>query len=412
MSLERRLREHFDAAGSSLSEPEANLAHVVKRGRRRVALRNGAVAAGTLAVATVAVLGFQGLSKTNIDFAPATPAPPTTSPTPAPSDVVIDSSTAEPSESPGPVAEMVSLEDLGAPVIAYGGTQGGLRTTDTRPVPRPFGSKPPVRPVWSERVDAAFPDGNNGVVFQTGARDVIWLPDSDPDRAVPLDGITALAGGPEDSEVTLRGVEAAETVIFSTRPTECCEEGQLERFYAAPLEGGAPQLLVEENAHESSYIGPVPTVQGRIISSCHLMCALWPWPGTNVQNEERSPYDPHGGLDGLTATPDGGLIAFLESGQTTDENSRVELVILDGVSFEERARLALPVANETPVGAVVSVSADGQRILASLEAGRSSVPQLTLLIDGALTDKPVIRQVDYRGVVRWLKPSQVQLAPG
>lgn len=398
MTLERRLRQHFDTLSAELGEPQADLQRVVQRGRHRRSVQQAVVAAATLSIGVVAVLGFQGMSRSNVEFAPAAP-PATATSSPAPQPSVAPSPTARPSEStqaPPPVVEAIDPRDLGAAVMAYG-DDGGLSVID--------GAGAEV--AWPEPVAAAFPDSRKGLVLQTRAGDVVWVPqDGSGDR--PLDHVTdPAAGGARD--LTLRGVDPGGSVLFSTRPAKRYSENITERFFAVPLDGAAgAELVATEAAYEGWYVGPAPVADGHVLASCHLLCQLWPWPESQAPKQPL--YNESTAMEGLTATPDRRLLAFVEDNDMLDQVP--DLVVLDGATFKERLRLPLPVEKKTSIGgAVVSPSSDGQRILVSIDPPRqttSPVPRTTYLVDDALSAKPVVRRVDFRGVVRWLDPGSVQ----
>lgn len=125
-------------------------------------------------------------------------------------------------------------------------------------------------------------------------------------------------------------------------------------------------------------------------ASCHVHCSLWLGLaeasdrayGTPERARAKALY--HGGgdaagataaIDGLTATPDGRVVGFVEHDPELHERP-VELVLLDGASFDELARVELPWEAGDPVGAaVVSLSADGQRVLVAL--GSAAPPPTT-----------------------------------
>ncbi len=417
MTLERRLRQHFDTVGAELGEPEADLQRVMQRGRRRRSVQQAAVAAATLSIGVVAVLGFQGMSRSNVEFAPAAPPTATTSPTPQPSvtpsptpePTVAPSSTPRPSQSakaPPPVVESIDPRKLGATVMAYGPGDDGLFLIDSAGADL----------TWPEPVTAAFPDTRSGLVLQTRSGDVVWEPlHGSTERRLDYVTDPAAAG---KTDLTLRGVDPDGSILFSTRPAKRYDESITERFFAVPLDGAAgPELVATEGAYESWSVGPAPVVDGHVIASCHLLCSLYRWP----DDDDTFPfpdavYDgggkggPNAAIEGLTATPDRTLLAFVEDNDMLDQVP--DLVVLDGATFKERLRLPLPVGKNTGIGgAVVSPSSDGQRILVSIDPPRQEmepVPRTTYLVDDALTPEPVVRGVDFRGVVRWLDPVLVQ----
>lgn len=418
MTLERRLRQHFDAARGEFSEPEPDLQRVVQRGRRRRNVQTSAVAAGTLSLAVVAVLGVQGMTRSRVELAPAAPPPaasdtspaapsqapmPEVTPPSAPTDATQPSPSASSDETQAssPAVDTVNVRRLGKTVLAYGPGHAGVLLIDSSGEDL----------AWAGQAVAAFPDGRSGFVVQAASQDVVWVPldgrdvrlDADTDHTAPR------------TDLRLRTVDPDGSVIFSTRPAKRYGEDDVERFFAVPLDGTAgPQLLAEEGAFESWYEGPaaVPqggAAQGHVLARCHLLCSLWRWP--EDQGPEEPFYDGHTAIEGLTSTPNRTLLAFVESNEVLGDVP--ELVVLDGVTFKTQLRLALPVKKGTHIGmAAVSLSSDGQRILVSVDAGPTGdgfwVPRTTFLVDDALTAKPVVRKVDFRGVVRWLDPGTVQ----
>lgn len=409
MTLERRLRQHFDTVGAGLGEPEADLQRVVRRGRRRRSMQHAAVAAGTTSLAVAAVLGFQGMTRSNVEFVPAAPlATATTSPTPPPT--VAPSPTPHPAQStqaPPPAVATIDPRKLGATVMAYGAGDEGLFLIDSAGADL----------TWAEAVAAAFPDNRGGLVLQTRSDDVVWIPlDGSTERS--LDYVTDPAAEGK-TDLTLRGVDPDGSIMFSTRPAKRYDENIIERFYAVPLDGAAgSELLATEGAHEAWYVGPAPVVDGHVLASCHLLCSLYQWPDDDttapfpeaVYHGGGGKRGPNAAIEGLTATPDRTLLAFVDDNDMLDQVP--ELVVLDAGTFKERLRLPLPVEKNTRIGgAVVSPSSDGQRILVSIDSRpreMDPVPRTTYLVDDALTRDPVIRRVDFRGVVRWLDPRSVQ----
>jgi hypothetical protein len=412
VNLERWLRGHFDAAGGDLREPDADLERVMQRGRRRRRVQLAAVTVNTLAVAVVAVLGFQALTRVNVEFVPAAPgsASPMASASPAPSvsPVIVPptpAGTDRPTEATEPVSpvvdpvEQVAPDDLGEPVLSYRpGRRGMVVREDGETL------------VWSGRVDIAIPDNAGGVVLQS-SRTIVWLPDADGGRA------TRLVQVAKGINLMLHGVDPDGTVIYSTSPTGEYDEQTLERFYAVTLaEGQEPRLIGDEGVFEEWYVGPVVTPAGRVIASCHLLCSLRMWPeDRTVAPLPNALYYGGGGKQGpdaaieaLAVTGDKTLLALIESNEMIPRVPTV--VVLDAVTFEPVARLPLPVPPRMrSAGAVISMSGDGQRILVAIDAPRKgTTPQTTFLIDRALTDKPLIRRVDDEGVVQWLEPGSVR----
>ena len=116
-------------------------------------------------------------------------------------------------------------------------------------------------------------------------------------------------------------------------------------------------------------------------------------------------------IEGLTATPDGRVIGFVEFDIThLEDDQDPQLVLLDGASFEELVRIDLPLAAGESAGApTVSMSAGGQRILVTLggqATGLPAVPTTPYFVRGALTAKPQVFPMGFRGVLRWFDPWQ------
>ena len=391
MTIERRLSQHFDAAATGLPEPVPNFDTVVRRGRRRQAVITGATALAVVAVASVLTLGVLQRNSTNVEFDPAVPpaplseAPPTEAPTASPT----ESATTRP-RATAPVPT-VALEDLGAAVLLYEpGRDGQLEKV--------AGGRRDV--LWPDPVVEAFPDGEGGVVLQPRrGHSVVWL---------PADGSGPVTLVAEEDSMHLRGLLADGRVVYSTRVQPGDAETASNIFYAVNRVLDDPEIerLYEEGAHESWFLGPVPLGPDRMLSGgCHLLCTLWE--GFGDDNNAGEPvYDNQRSIDGLTATPDGSVVAFWES-PITEDRFDPQLVLLDGESFRVLARIDLPVDGPMRIGIpVVSLADGGNRVLVAagnaVEEG-TPLPRVTHLIRGALSDNPRIENVAANGVVRWLE---------
>lgn len=384
MSLERRLRAHLDRAAGQLPSPPDRMDAVVARGLRRRRKQRAAVAATAAAVLIAVPLLIRGMGGTAVDFELVEPGPQPTPtgeappPSPAPT----------PDESAEEPADALSPSDLRAPVLAY----GPFEHDQLHIIDRDGGER------FGVPVDAAFPDGQGGVVYQPPSGEVRWSGADEP--LVDL--------GRSDGELILRGMLPGGRVLYSVRPPEeTLGEGDVEDFFAVALAGDTePDHLESTDAFERSIVGPAAAADGGLVhASCHLHCSLWP--GLAEPLTDEPVYD---GLtiDGLTATPDGQVVAFVEHDLTLeDDGSPPELVLLGGASFAELARIEL-LGDEPQRGGVptLSLSADGQRVLVGLGAsGPPAVPTSAYLVDRALTDAPRIVPVDFAGALRWMDPT-------
>ena len=389
MDIERRLSRHFDSTAGALPDPAPNLDTVVRRGRRRQAIVTGASAIAVVAAAAVVTLGVLQRQTTNVEFdpavqpAPASEAEPTEVRTVPPSNEPTEPGTA-PAETTAAVP-LVAPENLDAPVLVYKAGRNGQLV-------RISGDQREV--LWPDPVIAAFPDGEGGVVLQPRSGNaVIWLPaGGEPATLVVAEGLY------------LRGLLADGRVIYSTRTQPRDPEQAIDIFYAVDRAPN-PEIerLAEEGAHESSFLGPVPLGQGRLLSGgCHLMCTLWEGFGDD-NNAGQPVYDGQRSIDGVTATPDGSVVAFWESHVITDR-FEPQLVLLDGENFRELARIDLPVEGPVNGGTpVVSLANGGNKVLVAAGGSTNApVPGITHLIRGALSEKPRVERVDADGVVRWL----------
>lgn len=357
MNIEERLREHLARASERLPEPTDRFDAVVARGRRRVLAQRITVAAAAVVLLVAVPLTLRGLDRTQVDLEPGQPGP---DPTPAETD------------EPG----ALQLSDLGAPVLAWGPYEHDqLMRVDEHGAER-----------LGFPVDVAFPDGRGGVVFQPASQSQVrWSQHGQP--LVEADG-----------ELVLRGMLPGDRVLYSVRHGS--GEATTEDFFTVTLsEDAEPEHLVAAAVLERSIVGPAVAADRRLVhASCHIHCSLWV--GLADSDEDEPIYD---GLtiEGLTATPDGRLLAFVEHDVTLQTDP--ELVLLDGASFEETARVQLPGEDEQRMGVpVLSLSPDGQRALVSLGAsGEPGIPTTPYLVEGLLSSEPHVRPIDFSGAVRW-----------
>ncbi|MPZ89515.1 MAG: hypothetical protein GEU81_15915 [Nitriliruptorales bacterium] len=394
MNAEAWLRERFTAAARRLPDPPDRLSAVVRQGRRRRLVQRGAIVLGAAAAVAAVPIALSALSGPAIELAPAGPIVETeaTAPVQTPSDERSPDATGAPSPDQQ-APDHVAAVDLRSPVLAYGpDEQDRLRLVDGDD----------ERLIWSGAVDVALPDGQGGVVLQPRAEPaIVWLPNAEEEGQVRLTEVTA--------GLLLRGVLPDGRVVYSMRPDdETLIEGEVEEFFAVDLaEGAQPELVGSRPAYESWHVGPVAAAGGELVhAGCHLQCTLWP--GLADVPEGAEPRYEGLAIEGLTATPDGGAIAFIEFDPAVpDQEPTPELVVLDGASFEELARIELPLEPEqSPGQPTVSLSADGQRILVALgSAGQQPVPTTPYLVEDALTDEPSVRRVDADGALRWADPA-------
>jgi hypothetical protein len=391
MSLEDRLRQHLDTEARRVPEPPDGLAAVRRRGRRRRVAERAGVVTALLLMAVAVPVGWQAFEDPAIRLGPGetpTPTPVTTAPTPADPG---HPGPPTPADEATPVA--LSPTKLGAPVLAWGpGAGDRLERIDAegRTV------------LWDGPVAAALPDGRGGVVLQPAGRAAVrWLPDGDAAAEVPL---------AEADVLTLRGLLPDGRVLYSLRSGDRQED--TESFFAVALaEGAQPELLATTSAHESWRVGPAFAVDDRpIVAACHLHCSLWA--DLAEAPPEAEPLYRGLAIEGLTATPDGAVLAFVEHDPVLAQDPGgppPELVLLDGASFAELARVALPWQAGAPVGApVVALSAHGHRVLVSLGTDVPSTsavaPTTPFLVEDVLTEAPRVIPVDFTGALRWTNP--------
>jgi hypothetical protein len=324
-----------------------------------------------LALLAVGVAGYGALARPAIDLSPVAPPVPTTPP------------------ATGPPASAAPLElgELGAPVLAF--SEEGLRYVD----------RSEDVEVWPTGVVQAVPDGRDlaGVVLQTmseGVGEIVWVGPGGRERT--------LAKG---QGLQLRGLLPDGRVLYSATPAEVTESSA-EDFYGVALleehEPAAPELLDSIGAYESFHVGPAwPAAGEPVHAACHLMCSIW---RGLAREQDEEPLYSGGVIDGLSTTPDGRLVVFVEFELSTSGGVPApELVVLDGVTFAQISRLPLP-RGETDVVNAASVSVDetGRRILVTLGAASPTAgPDRPYLVTDASGPPPRLRSISFDGVVRW-----------
>ncbi len=101
MSLERRLREHFDAAGERLTDPEGRLEGVARLGRRRRTVQNSAIGIAGVAVVLGAGVGLRNMNTDRVAFTPG-PTPSAAATTASETPTALAKPTTEPTAIPQP----------------------------------------------------------------------------------------------------------------------------------------------------------------------------------------------------------------------------------------------------------------------------------------------------------------------
>jgi hypothetical protein len=370
MSLEPRLRAHFEGSVRTLPPAPADLDDVRRRGLRRRRVEQGAITLAALALLAVGVAGYGALARPAIDLSPIAPTVPTTPP-----------ATGSPAS-----AAPLELGELGAPVLAFG--EEGLRYVD----------RSEDVEVWPTEVVHAISDGRDlpGVVLQTmaeGVEEIVWLGPGGRERV--------LAKG---QGLQLRGLLPDGRVLYSATPPEVAED-TAEDFYAvAPTEDSepAPAHLASTWAYESWHVGPAwPATGEPVHAACHLMCSIW---HGLAREQDAEPLYAGGAIEGLTTTPDGRLVAFVEFELSPSGAAPVpHLVVLDGATFQQVSRLGLPhEETDAAVAAIVSAGEGGREILVTLGAGSpASGPARPYLVTDAPGPAPQVRPISFDGVVRW-----------
>lgn len=404
MTLERRLREQLGAEAARLDEPADRLQRVVQRGRRRRLVQNATVGLTAIAVVVGAGAGLRSMTTTRVAFEPgATPSAIATSAPASPAATLEPQPTSSPTAEPGEDLATVRIADLGAPVLAYNPGVSGPNVPGLT-LHRSGGSLQ----VWSETVGHVVVH-EGGVIFESGRR-LIWIRDVEAPQ--PLTILEA------DTAVSLRGMLPDGRVLYSTFQDSEDPEGALEHFFAVPLAvGSEPELITSEPAHEAWTVGPATNADGDLVmASCHMVCSLYSWPDEDdaapfadpVYNGGGDAQGPSAAIEAIDATPDGTVLALAEY-VPTEGIRPPEVALLDGTSMRELARIPLPL-DDSVSRFSISVSADGQRVLALLhpyasggEGGEGVVlPPEAFLIDQALSDTPRIRRLAFTGgVVQW-----------
>lgn len=419
MNVERRLQEHFESAAGRLGNPPERLGEVMRRGRRRRTVQRVTAACGVVAVAVAIPFAVAARDGERVEFDPIAPITEAT-PTPDPDADPTSDPTAEPQPSPEPTSEpgtrptpapdvgdpgTVRPGDLPAPVLTYG-------PAESAPLRRVAWDG--EHTLWSGPVDAAFPDGRGGVVLQPTDRSaVIWLPGTEGD----VDGDDGITLVEATGELQLRGLTPDGRVLYSVRPSgDAMSEGDTEDFYAVALEAGsAIEPLGSAGAYETWLVGPAAGDGGLVHAVCHLHCSLWPGLGTEALDGEPLYYGgghaagPTAAIEGLTGTPDGRVVAFVEFDPThpdPDQATPPTLVLLDGTTLDTLSRVELPrLDGARQLSAVVSLSSDAHTVLAAIgPADASTVPSTAYVVTGALGSDPQVHPLESVAAARWAEP--------
>ena len=435
MNLEEQIAEHLTSRGHSVAPPRDNLDDVMRRGRRRQIVARASAVTAVVAALVAAPLVFNATQRTTVEFDVANPGAsefasgptaPASEPEPAPGNVLPGPSDEVPEQSEPPApprSDTVPLADLGSPVLAYGPYEHDqLHFVD--------GDTSSNVDNVSGTVDVAVPDGRGGVVWQHSATQSIGWSEAVTGAGKEPVILAEANTGPQgrEEEIHLRGVLPEGRVLYSIRPAKNLREGDVERFYAVDLFVGAePELLAEVGAYESWTVGPVTvadcctyppapsgtassTGRAQVYASCHLHCSLRRGP---VEERQRSDSIYDGlAIEGLTATPEGRYFAFVEFDHVLLEQGRdPELVIFEGTSFVELARVRIPWPKDTPVG-LATVSMRRRPGVGQLDAlvslGNAGVPisppTTPFLVRDVLEPNPEVRPVDFEGAVLWMHP--------
>lgn len=392
MTLERKLSEHFQRRSGELTVPPDTLADVKRRGRRRQVAQVVVAGVSVVAVVVAGASVASTLSERRVDFAPAeqpSAAPtalPTVSEAASPAPAVTELATPA-SEQPEPAAPpTIAVGRLGAAVLRYDETQLSVQ--------RPNGE---TDELWGgRRIDAVIPDGDGGAVVQS-KRTLLWI---------QADG-TEIRLLEAERPVALRAVLPDGRVLYSTRPTrDEYDDTAVEDYFAAYL---TPEFRSENiattGAYESGTTGPAQVADGGFVhGSCHLMCMVYEGVAEGAQ-DAKPLYDPYRSIGGMTSTAQGEVVAFVDVDIAPEPHTAPpRLVLLDGRTYEVRRRIKLDVPRPEYVRPVVSVTDGGQRILVGFASAttRWSPPEVTYLVEDALTSKPRITRVDGEGGVLWL----------
>ena len=389
MDPERRLREHLDTVAARLPEPHDSYDHVVRRGRRRRVAVTSAVSVASVVALLAVPVTLRSLDRTTITFDPAEQPPATT-----PATEATASPTASPTPTSAPAAAPIDVGELGAPVLAYGPFDHSRLALIDGEDEQLLVSRP---------VDVALPAGDGQVVYQPASTPELHWVSTAENVARPW-------RNEHPQQLLLRAVLPDGRVVYSVRPQdgeEVDDRATEEFFTLAPVEDATPEPFGTRPAYESWTLGPAVAADGDLVAgACHLHCALRPWRrlAEPALDYEDPLYDGRA-IEGLTSTPDGRVIGFVEFDHVLLESGQLpQLVLLDGASFAELARLDLPLApGASPGGSTVSLSADGQRVLVSMGAADAPTTR-PYLVRRALTRQPRVVPVDFEGTVRWFDP--------
>ena len=395
MTIEQELRDHFNRSAADLAEPEDRLGVVQQRGRRRRTAQ-GVVAAIAVVIAAVGVTtALRPLLQQRVEFgAPADQQGEQQSPDPATA-VEVETATLG-------TIEVVAVGDLGAPVLVTAGRTVNLVNGNG------------VATVEQEqRFEGSLGDGRGGLVASAGST-LQWFTKSDG-GGLRLEETLATGDGFLSLRTVVAGRPAA-AMFGSPSPRALYsdaidgENGEVTvRFYAVEVaQGATPEIVGEYTAHEGGVEGPTPAVNGFVHAGCHLACSLYRGvaepEGEALYHGGGSPGGTTASIDGLTSTPSGDIIAFVESppAAPADAENPLVLVLLDGATFKSLARIELPAdprakqrweSGEGPVPPEVSISANGQRVLVSAWSN--------FIVEGARKASPRIKLVDGEGTLRW-----------
>jgi hypothetical protein len=150
-------------------------------------------------------------------------------------------------------------------------------------------------------------------------------------------------------------------------------------------------------AYDAHTVGPVAVAgtEELVHAACHIQCSLWPGAFEATADE---PLFPVRAVDGLTATADGSLIAFVDHDPVLEE-AAVELVVLETAGFSEVARVVLPLAHgEAGERTVVSLHPDGTRVLVAADGPGTRRP---LLVDLREDGDAAVTEISEPGALRW-----------
>lgn len=326
---------------------------------------------------------------------PDVPAPPSTT-APRSSDTSAHASsttTSDPIQTSHPPSAEMELEDLEEPVVVYGPSEElGLTVLSDGERTALYGGP----------VMAVLPDGRGGLLAQTAADRIVWLE--------AVDGGDPVTIAESDRQLELRAVLPDGRVLYSERPAEAdIGEASVEDFYSIdPQAPPAQERVASAPALETRTVGPAFNVAGEAIhAACHMHCSLWPGlaepsPGAEPLYHGGGGEGPTAAIEGLTSTPGGEVLGFVEHDPVVP--AAVEVVLMDGSTYRVVARHTLPVDSEPALrAATVSLSGDGQEVLVGLEAGPGAIE--SHLVTGALGKDPGASRLNVGAVVGWLHPA-------